>query len=82
MAINDQDRDGKLQSDINRDAGEISASSSGKIHKYECLTVKDILPSDQQQITEQAKFTYSPFGKAFEKQIRTIEDQEKNKLRL
>ena len=24
---------------------------------------------------EQAKFTYSPFGKAFEKEIKTIEDQ-------
>ena len=25
---------------------------------------------------EQAKFTYSPLGKAFEKQTKTIEDQE------
>ena len=25
------------------------------------------------------KFTYSPWGKAFEKQIKTIEDQEKKK---
>ena len=32
-------------------------------------------PSNQQQIIEQAKFTYSPLGKAFEKQIKTIEDQ-------
>ena len=29
----------------------------------------------QQQIIEQAKFTYSPLGEAFEKQIKTIEDQ-------
>ena len=29
----------------------------------------------QQQIIEQAKFTYSPLGKGFEKQIKTIEDQ-------
>ena len=29
----------------------------------------------QQQIIEQAKFTYSPLGKDFEKQIKTIEDQ-------
>ena len=48
---------------------------SGKIHKYEYLTGEDILPSNQQQIIEQAKFTYSPLGKAFEKQIKTIEDQ-------
>ena len=33
------------------------------------------LPSNQQQIIEQAKFTDSPLGRAFEKQIKTIEDQ-------
>ena len=32
------------------------------------------LPSDQSRITEQAKFTCAPLGKAFEKQIKTIED--------
>ena len=53
----------------------MSALSSGKIHKYEYLTGEDILPSNQQQIIEQAKFTYSPFGKAFEKQIKTIQDR-------
>ena len=29
----------------------------------------------QKQIIEQAKFAYTPLGKAFEKQIKTIEDQ-------
>ena len=33
------------------------------------------MPSTQQQIIEQAKFTYSPLGKAFEKQTKTIKDQ-------
>ena len=47
----------------------------GKLHKYEYLTGEDILPSTQQQIIEQTKFTYSPLGKAFDKQIKTIEDQ-------
>ena len=75
MKINDQIRDEKLQYDINRDAAKISALSSGKIDKYEYLTGEEILPSNQQQIIEQAKFTYSPLGKAFEKQIKTIEDQ-------
>ena len=60
---------------INREAAKISALLSGKIHKYEYLTGEDILPSNQQQIIEQAKFTYSPLGKAFEKQVKTIEDQ-------
>ena len=36
---------------------------------------EDILPSNQQQVIEQAKFTYSPLQKAFEKQIKTIGDQ-------
>ena len=80
MTINDQIRDEKLQYDINREAAKISALSSGKIHKYEYLTGEDILPSNQQQIIEQAKFTYSPLGKAFEKQIKTIEDQGQKQL--
>ena len=33
------------------------------------------MPSDQCRIIEQAKFTYSPLSKAFQKQIETIEDQ-------
>ena len=75
MTINDQIRDEKLQYDINREASKISALSSGNIHKYEYLTVEDILPSNQQQIIGQAKFTYSTLRKAFEKQIKSIEDQ-------
>ena len=75
MTIDDQIRDEKLQYDINREAAKISALSSGKIRKYEYLTGEDILPSNQQQIIEQAKFTYSPLEKAFEKQTKTMENQ-------
>ena len=46
---------------MNREAAKISALSSGKIDKYEYLTGGEILPSNQQQIIEQAKFTYSPW---------------------
>ena len=56
------------------------ALSSGKLHKYEYLTGEDILPSNQQQIIEQTKFAYSPLGKAFDKQIKTIEDQGKKQV--
>ena len=80
MTINDQIRDEKLQHDINSEVAKISALSSSKIHKYEYLTGEDILPSNQQQIIEQAKFTYSPLGKTFEKQIKTIEDQGEKQL--
>ena len=78
MTIDDQIRNEKLQYGINRKAAEISALSSGKIGKYEYLNREEILPSNQKQIIEQAKFTYSSLGKAFEKQIKTIEDQGKN----
>ena len=80
MTIEDQIRDENLQYDINGDTAKISALSSGKIDQYEYLTGEEILSSNQQQIIEQAKFTYSPLGKAFEKQTKTIEDQEKKQL--
>ena len=75
MTIEYQIKDEKLQYDINREAAKISALSSGKLDKYEYLTGEEILPSNQQQIIQQAKFTYPPLGKAFEKQIKTIKDQ-------
>ena len=75
MTIDDKIRDEKLQYDINREAGKISALSSGQIDKYEYLTGEDILPYNHRQIIEQAKFAYYPFGKAFGKQTKTIEDQ-------
>ena len=81
MTLNNQIRDEKLQYDIDRKAAKISALSSGKIHRYEYLTGEDILPSNQQQIIEQARFTYSPLGKAFEKQIKTIEDQGQKQIK-
>ena len=36
-----------------------------KISKDEYFTGEDILPSNQRQIIDQAKFTYSPLGKNF-----------------
>ena len=75
MTIEDQIKDEKLQYDINREAAKISALSSGKLDKYEYLTGEEILPSNQQQIIQQAKFNYFPLGKAIEKQIKTIKDQ-------
>ena len=75
MTINDQIRNEKLQYDLNREAAKILALPSGKIHKYKYLTGEDILPSNQPQINEQAKSSYSPLGKAFEKQIKTIKNQ-------
>ena len=81
MTIEDQIKDEKLQYDINREAAKVSALSSGKIDKYEYLAGEEILPSNQQQIIQQAKFNYSPLGKALEKQIKTIEDQGKKEVK-
>ena len=49
---------------------KISTLSPGKIDKYEYLTGEEILPPDQSRIIEQTKFTYSPLGKALEKQTK------------
>ena len=72
MTIEDQIKDEKLQYDINRKAAKISAFSSGKIDKYEYLTG---------EFTNLPKFTYSPLGKAFEKQTKTIEDPGKKQVK-
>ena len=80
MTIDNQIRDQKLQYDINRTAAKMSALSSGKINKYESLTGKEILSSNQKEIIKQTKFTYSSLGKAFEKQTKTIRDQRKKQI--
>ena len=81
MTSEDQIKDEKLQYDINREAAKISALSLGKIDKYQYLTGEEIFPFNQQQIIEQAKFSYSPLGKAFEKQTKTIEDQGEKQIK-
>ena len=82
MTIDGKIKDEKRQHNINREAVKVLALLLGKIDKYEYFTGGEILSSDQSRIIEQTKFTYSPTGKAFEKQIKAIEDQEKNKLKL
>ena len=82
MITDDKIRDEEIQYDINREATKISALSSGKIDKYEYLTGGEILASDLSRIIEQDKFTYSILGKAFEKQINTIENQVRKKIKL
>ena len=73
MSNDDQIKDKKLQSNINREAAKISAFSSGKIDKYEDLTYEEILPSNQKQIVEQAKLL-----KNKQKQL-TIKDKNKKR---
>ena len=80
MTIDDQIIDEKIQYDINREAAKISALSSGKIDKCEYLTGEEILSSNQKQIIEQAKFTYSPLGAAFKEQTETMKNQGKKQV--
>ena len=75
MTIDDKSKDEKLHYDINTEAARISALSSGKTDKYEYLTGEELWPSNQKQIIGQAKFIYSPWGKAFV-------NKQKNKLML
>ena len=63
MTVDDEIEDEKLQYGFNREVAKISALSSGKTDKYEYLTGEEILPSNQKQIIEQAKFTNSPLLK-------------------
>ena len=79
MTIVDQIRDEKLQYHVNKKAAEISVLSSDKIDKCEYLTCEKILTSNQKQIVEQAKLTYSCLEKLFEKQIKAIKAQGKKK---
>ena len=81
MTNDNKVRKEKLQYDINSESAKISALSCGKIDKYEYLTGEEILPSDQRRVIEQAKFTYSPLGKTFERQIKTIEDQGEKEIK-
>ena len=75
MLIDDKIKDEKLQQDVNREAAKISVSSSDKFDKYEYLIDEEALLSGLSRIIEQANFIYFPIGKAFEKHIKTIEDQ-------
>ena len=71
----DKIKNEKLQCIIDSETAKISALSLGKIDKYEFPTGEEILPFDQSRIIKQTKFTYSPLGKAFEKQMKTIKNQ-------
>ena len=79
MTTGEKIRDKKLQYDIHREAANLSALPSGKIDKYEYLTGKEILPSDQSRKIEQAKSTYYSLRKAFEKQRKQLKTKGKTK---
>ena len=69
MTIEIEIRDEKVRYDINREVDKISGLLSGKIDKYEFLT-------NEGRRLEKDKFTYSHLRKAFEKQIKTMGNQD------
>ena len=79
MTIHDKIRDEKLNMILTKKQQK-KQHFSGKNDEYECLTHEEILPPDQSRMIEQAKFTNSLLGKAFEKQTKTIEDQEEKEI--
>ena len=70
MINDDKIRDENLQYDVNREAAKISAVACEEKYKYEYLADEEILLPYQERMIEPAEFTYSPLGKAFEKQIK------------
>ena len=51
-------KDEKLQYNINREAANVSALSSGKVGKYEYFTGEKILPSDRSRTTPNQYLDY------------------------
>ena len=68
MTIADKVRDEALPCYII--TAKISALSSAEIDKYEYLKGEEILLPCQKRVIKQAKFTYSPAGKASKKQLK------------
>ena len=89
--LDDKIEANNTQYNLDRMNSEISAYSSGDLPKYEYLTKKDL--GYKPDAFEQAKFEYSPLGKAFTdgldksdknegllKRLKNIEDKSNNKL--
>ena len=79
MTIDDKIRDEKLPYDINKEAAKIPVLSSGKTDKYEHLTGQEIVPSNQRQIIEQAKFHILPLGKRLKNKQKQLKSKGKSK---
>ena len=80
MLIDDKIKNENYSTILTEKQQKYHALSSGRADKYEYLTGEEILPSDQSRTIEQAKFRYSPLGKAFDKEIKTIEKQGKKQV--
>ena len=63
--LDDKIRANKAQYDLDREAANISALSSGELERYQYLTGEDL--GYKSDVIQRAKFEYSPLGKVFNK---------------
>ena len=80
MITDDNIRDVKLQYDINVEAAKISVLSSGKINRHEYSTGEEMLPSIKKKQQKKLNLLILLWGKAFEKQTKTINNQGKKQV--
>ena len=65
--LDDKIKVNKAQYDLDREAAEISALSSGELEKYEYLTGEDL--GCKSDVVQKATFEYSPLVKVFNKRL-------------
>ena len=78
--FDDKIKANKAQYDLDREAAKISASSSGELEKYEYLTGEDL--GYKPDVSQKAKFEYSPLGKVFNKELDESDKKERLLKRL
>ena len=66
--LNRKIKQNEAQYDLDRKAAKISALSSNNLDKYEYLTGEDL--NYKPSTVEQAKFSYSPFSKFFNRGLK------------
>ena len=72
--LNRKTKQNEAQYDLDREAAKISALSSNNLDKYELLTGEDL--DLKPSTVEQAKFEYSPLGKAFNKGLNKVDQKD------
>ena len=72
--LDDKIKANNAQYNLDRMNAEISAYSSGDLHKYEYLTKKDL--NYKPNAFEQAKFEYSPLDKVFTYRLNKTDKKE------
>ena len=81
MTIYNQNKDEKMQYDIHREAATISVLSLSKIEKNEYLTGEEIFLLIKNKEKSKLNLLILHWGKAFEIQLKTIEDQGQEQIK-